>query len=230
VGLLAAMAQAGLHIPAAEGSRLPVFSGIYADIGDEQSIQQSLSTFSSHLSHIVEILQKADSGALVLLDEVGAGTDPLEGAALAQALMDELLERRCLAICSSHYSQLKVYAFSTPGVRNASVEFDIETLSPTYHLTIGLPGRSNALAIAERLGLAPEIIERARELISPEAARADILLDKVKVAREAAEEARQDLERRRERTRELEETLRRKLAHIEEERHQVIEQAREEAR
>ena len=230
VGLLTAMAQAGLHIPAAEGSRLPVFSGIYADIGDEQSIQQSLSTFSSHLSHIVEILQKADSGALVLLDEVGAGTDPLEGAALAQALMDELLERRCLAICSSHYSQLKVYAFSTPGVRNASVEFDIETLSPTYHLTIGLPGRSNALAIAERLGLAPEVIERARRLISPEAARADILLDKVQVAREAAEEARQDLERRRERVREQEETLRRKLAHIEEERQQVLEQAHEEAR
>jgi DNA mismatch repair protein MutS2 len=230
LGLLAAMSQAGLHIPAGEGSRLPVFSGIYADIGDEQSIAQSLSTFSSHLSHIVDLLQRADSGSLVLLDEVGAGTDPIEGAALAQALIGELLERRCLAACSSHYSQLKVYAFSTPGVQNASVEFDVETLSPTYRLIIGLPGRSNAFAIAEKLGLSPEIIDRAREQVAPEATRADALLDKVKTAREAAEEARLDVERRRARLRELEDTLRRKLANIEEARRQVLEQARDEGR
>lgn len=230
LGLLAAMHQAGLHLPAGEGSRLPVFSGIYADIGDEQSIEQSLSTFSSHLSHIIDILRQADSGSLVLLDEVGAGTDPIEGAALAQALISELLERRCLAACSSHYSQLKVYAFSTPGVQNASVEFDVETLSPTYRLIIGLPGRSNALAIAEKLGLSHEIIERARQLVAPEASRADVLLDRVKTAREAAEEARQDIERRRARLREMEDTLRRRLANIEEARRQVLEQAREEGR
>ena len=153
VGLMAAMTQSGLHIPATDGSCLPVFDSIYADIGDEQSIEQSLSTFSSHMSHIIDILNRADRQSLVLLDELGAGTDPLEGAALAQAIVTTLLERQCLTVSSTHYSQLKVFAFSTPGVQNASVDFDLETLSPTYHLQIGLPGRSNALAIAQRLGL-----------------------------------------------------------------------------
>lgn len=230
VGLLAAMHQAGLHIPAAEGSRLPVFSGIYADIGDEQSIEQSLSTFSSHLTHIIEILKQADERSLVLLDEIGAGTDPVEGAALAQALVAELLARRCLALCSSHYAELKAFAFNTPGVENASVEFDVETLAPTFRLTIGLPGRSNALAIAERLGLPKEIIERARAFISADALQIDDLLGKIKKAAQAAEQARRDAEIALENAQSLERDLRTRLGQIEEARRLVIEEARQQAR
>ena len=230
VGLLAAMSQAGLHVPAGEGSKSPVFTGIYADIGDEQSIEQSLSTFSSHLTRIIDILERADAGSLVLLDEIGAGTDPTEGSALAQALIGRLLERRCLTLCSSHHSQLKVFAFSTPGVQNASVEFDIETLSPTYRLIIGLPGRSNALAIAGKLGLNGEIIERARALLSPEDLEADLLLDKVKAARDATEQASREAETTRGRAKELERELRVALAGIEQTRRQVLDQARGQGR
>ena len=230
VGLLAAMTQAGMHIPAADGSRLPVFSGIYADIGDEQSIEQSLSTFSSHMTRIIDILRHADRGSLVLLDELGAGTDPVEGSALAQALIDTLLERRCLTVCSSHYSQLKLYAFSTPGVENASVEFDVETLSPTFHLTIGLPGRSNALAIAKRLGLDEEIVARARSMVSAEDLQADALLTRVRQASDAAEQARAEAEELRARNQALEADLRRRRQEIDASRQQVIDEARAQAR
>jgi DNA mismatch repair protein MutS2 len=230
IGLLAVMSQAGLHIPAGDGSRLPIFSGIYADIGDEQSIEQSLSTFSSHMTHIIDILQRADQQALVLLDELGAGTDPVEGAALAQALIYALLEQGCLTACSSHYSPLKVFAYETPGVENASVEFDVETLSPTYRLNIGMPGRSNALAIAAKLGLASEIIERAQELVPSADVKADILLASAMSAHEAAEKAQAEAETRLNRVRDKEQELRRKLANIEQARRMVLEEARAQAR
>ena len=230
VGLLAAMNQAGLHIPAMAGSRLPVFSGIYADIGDEQSIEQSLSTFSSHMSHIVDILARADERSLVILDELGAGTDPVEGSALAQALIDAFIRRRSLVFSSTHYSQLKVYAFSTDWVQNASVEFDVETLSPTYRLTIGLPGRSNAFAIASRLGLAEETIAAARQLLSPDDLQSEALLAHVASASEEAERARAEAHERLKEVQGLQENLRAKLANIEEARRQVLEEAREEGR
>ena len=230
VGLLASMSQAGLHIPAVAGSKLPVFTGIYADIGDEQSIEQSLSTFSSHMTHIVDILARADENALVLLDELGAGTDPIEGSALAQALIGAFLERHSLVLCSSHYSQLKVFAYDTPGVENASVEFDTETLSPTYRLIIGLPGQSNAFAIASRLGLEEPLIERARGLLSAEDSRADNMLSRLKEASDRAVAARQEAEGARDRVRDLERDLRRKLGAIEEARRQVLDEARAEGR
>ncbi len=230
VGLLAAMHQAGLHIPAGEGARLPVFSGIYADIGDEQSIEQSLSTFSSHLTRIVDVLRQADERSLVLLDEIGAGTDPVEGAALAQALISTLVKRGSLTFCSSHYSQLKVYAFSTPLVENASVEFDVQTLSPTFRLSIGLPGRSNAFAIAERLGLPDGILQMARGLVSAEDAGADVLLANVKAAADAAKQELSEAEAANRKAQEMEQELRFRLSQIEEARRLVLEEAREQAR
>ena len=166
LGLLALMHQAGLHIPAAAGSRLPVFRDVFADIGDEQSIAQSLSTFSGHLRSIIRIVEHAGPGTLVLLDELGAGTDPTEGSALAQALLDHFIRSQALVAATTHYAELKVYAHETPAARNASVEFDLETLSPTYRLTIGLPGGSQAFAIAERLGLPGAIVADARSRLT----------------------------------------------------------------
>jgi DNA mismatch repair protein MutS2 len=190
VGLLALMAQAGLQIPADEGSSLGIFSGIYADIGDEQSIAQNLSTFSSHISRIVEILSAADRHSLVLLDEIGAGTDPQEGSALSQALLAHLVRSRIFTIATSHYSELKSFAYATPRVENASVEFDPETLRPTFHLTVGLPGRSNALAIAERLGVPPDVLTAARDAIHPAAQQADELLAEIHDQRAQARDER----------------------------------------
>ncbi|MFQ5855584.1 MAG: endonuclease MutS2 [Anaerolineae bacterium] len=228
-GLVAMMAQAGLHIPAADGSALTPFDGIFADIGDEQSIEQSLSTFSSHMTNIIDILEHADSRSLVLLDELGAGTDPVEGSALARALLKHLLHRNITALVATHYSELKVFAYNAEGVRNASVEFDAETLSPTYRLTIGLPGRSNALAIARRLGLEPRIVADARASLSPSELEVEDMLEDIRVDRAAAAAARvasETAEREAQaRARQLEE----RLAEIETERRRIINEARQEA-
>ncbi|HZC29743.1 MAG TPA: Smr/MutS family protein, partial [Gaiellaceae bacterium] len=227
-GLLALMAQSGLHIPAAFGSRVPVFTRVFADIGDEQSIEQSLSTFSSHMSHIITILDQLSTmrlgpRALVLLDEIGAGTDPTEGAALARAIVERLLDLECLVIATTHYAELKAYAYNTPGVENGSVAFDQETLRPTYELEIGLPGRSNALAIAVRLGLPRELVDRARSFLSAETEQVEDLLaaiarerNSVEAERVRAEELREDAEKvRNQLQHELDELRRERQARVE---------------
>lgn len=195
VGLMAIMAQSGLYIPADDGSELPVFDGVFADIGDEQSIEQSLSTFSSHMARVIAMLRSVTSGSLVLLDELGAGTDPEEGAALARSIIVQLLDIGCLAIGTTHYSELKAFAYATEGTENGSVEFDLATLSPTYRLVVGVPGQSNALAIAQRLGMSPDIIDRARSYLNPDVERADNLLAEIRRRRTEAEAALREAER-----------------------------------
>jgi len=229
VGLAALMAQSGLHIPAQE-AELSIFEGVYADIGDEQSIEQSLSTFSSHLTNIVTILARANDRCLVLLDELGAGTDPVEGSALARAILDHLRHRKITSFVATHYSELKSYAHITPGVENASVEFDLETLAPTYVMSIGLPGRSNALAIATRLGLDEGVVREARRLISREDLEVESYLDDIRRARqealtaaEAAKAAGEEAERK-------ERELGEELKALEGSRREVINEARKQAR
>jgi DNA mismatch repair protein MutS2 len=230
VGLMVSMAQSGLHLPVADGSALSVFDGIYADIGDEQSIEQSLSTFSSHLTNIVSILHQADSRSLVLLDELGAGTDPVEGSALARAILSHLLERQIATLVATHYSELKAYAQMTEGVENASVEFDLETLAPTYRMQIGLPGRSNAFAIAGRLGLSSGIIEQARVLVSPEELETESLLAEIQEAHREATAARDEVVLTQRRIAEQERQLQSRLATLEAERAAILGEARAEAR
>jgi DNA mismatch repair protein MutS2 len=189
LGLLALMHQAGLHVPAEAGSSLPVFKDVFADIGDEQSIAQSLSTFSGHLRSIIRIVENAGPQTLVLLDELGAGTDPTEGSALAQALLDHFIRSGALIAATTHYAEIKVYAHETPAARNASVEFDLETLSPTYRLTIGLPGGSQAFAIAERLGLPDAIVADARSRLSENQAAFEATLASIKAQEREISEA-----------------------------------------
>ncbi len=199
VGLLTLMAQAGLYLPADDESVVSVFPAVFADIGDEQSIAQSLSTFSGHMRTVIGMLRHVTADSLVLLDELGAGTDPQEGSALARSLISELLDRGPLVIATTHYSEVKAYAYATPGVENASVEFDVQTLAPTYRLMIGVPGRSNALAIARRLGMPQAIVEGASVYLDPDELRADQLLQDIRKRRDEADAA---IERARESERE----------------------------
>jgi DNA mismatch repair protein MutS2 len=229
IGVLSLMAQSGLQIPAQSGSVLSVFEDVFADIGDEQSIEQSLSTFSGHVTNIVSILKEANSHSLVLLDELGAGTDPQEGSALARAVMTHLLDRSITSMIATHYPELKAYAHTTPGVSNASVEFDLKTLQPTYHLTIGLPGRSNALAIAERLGMPGPIIEAARSEIDPTDVRAEDLLDEIHRQRDLARQAREKADAARREAESLRDELAERLDQIEDERFALMEETRQQA-
>ena len=229
IGLLALMAQSGLHIPAHSGSEISLFHNIYADIGDEQSIEQSLSTFSGHITNIIRILDHSDRRSLVILDELGAGTDPQEGAALARALLTHLLERGITTLVTTHHPELKAFAHSTPGVVNASVEFDLETLRPTFHLTIGLPGRSNALAIAQRLGMPEPIITSARSELSPADLRAEDLLDEIHRQRDLSRKARSAAENARHEAEAMRNELANRLEKIEDERMQVLDKAHHQA-
>ncbi len=229
VGLMVVMAQCGLHIPATSGSELSFFDDVFADIGDEQSIEQSLSTFSGHITNIVRILDKARSKTLVLLDELGAGTDPQEGSALARAIMLYLVERRIPCLIATHYPELKSLAHATPGVTNASMEFNLKTLRPTYHLTLGIPGRSNALSIAKRLNLPDEVLDAAKTMIDPNELKSEDLLKEIHFQREVARKARSAADRERSLILNQKEELAHRLEKIEDERRVELEKARNEA-
>jgi len=230
VGLLALMSQCGLHIPVAEGSTMSCFEQVYADIGDEQSIEQNLSTFSAHLTNILGFLQDVDDRSLVLLDELGAGTDPAEGSALARAILNHMHDRSAATFVATHYPELKVYAHATDGVANANVEFDLDTLAPTFHLSIGLPGRSNAFAIAARLGMPATIIDSARGMVDETDLHTEDLLAGISHAYQETLLARDEAESARDQTQDAQAQAQARLTYVEDERREVVNMARKQAR
>ncbi len=229
LGLLVLMAQSGLYLPCASDSEIAVYDNIYADIGDEQSIEQSLSTFSAHMTHIVRILRQVDRGDLLLLDELGAGTDPEEGAALAMAILEKLLEVQATVMVTTHYSELKTFAYTRDGVQNACVEFDVKTLRPTYRLLIGIPGASNAFAISQRLGLPESMILRAKQLVQEDHAQFEHVLNDLEQEKMMYEQRNADILERQQRVKQLEAKVEKTRAELSQKKGEIIRKAREQS-